>query len=110
MDAGPLLPRVVTAERLQAFVDDYLRVVVRTRPWTRRQEGEMLAAFVEWVAADPDRLSLDAPACGAALAARCAEELGLSPDLGERLTVAVRSFAAWAEAEEGLAGPRAPDE
>ncbi|MEW5925989.1 MAG: hypothetical protein AB1941_00745 [Gemmatimonadota bacterium] len=100
---------MVTAERLHARVDDYLRVIVRTRPWTRRAEEEALAALAEWAAGDPARLELRAPGAPDAVAARCAAELRLAPEQQERMTAALRSFAAWAEAEEGLAAPRAPD-
>jgi hypothetical protein len=93
---------------MHALADDYLRVIARTRPWTRRAEAEALAAFAEWAAGDPERLRLESPDGAAALAARCAAELGLAPELRERMATALRGFAAWAAAEAGLAGTPSP--
>lgn len=98
----------MSAGRLHALADDYLRLIARTRPWTRRAEEEALSAFTEWAAGDPERLRPASREDPAALAARCAEGLRLAPELRARMATALRGFAAWAEAEEGLAGTPSP--
>lgn len=38
---------------IDAAIDDYLHTIVRTRPWTKKREGELLEAFSDWLYAQP---------------------------------------------------------
>lgn len=91
----------MTAGRLSALVDDYLRVVTRTRPWTRRLEEAVLTDFAKWAAGDPDHLRREPAAGWYTLASRYADGPELPAELRERRAEVLRGFAAWAEAEVG---------
>lgn len=39
----------MNVDELEALVDDYLRLVSRTRPWSRTPHAEALEAFLLWV-------------------------------------------------------------
>ena len=37
-----------------AAVDEYLHAIVRTRPWTKKREAELLTLLSDWLYAQPD--------------------------------------------------------
>lgn len=88
----------MTVESVEALVDEYLRVIVRTRPWTRRREEASLGLLVGW--ADPlaGVSAADGEAIDHALLDRCETELGLDPTAREGLRVAVGNLNRWARA------------
>lgn len=38
---------------IDVAIDDYLHTIVRTRPWTKKREEELLEAFSDWLYAQP---------------------------------------------------------
>lgn len=90
-------------EMLDAWIDEYLRVVVRTRPWTKRREQEALTQFAEWMrieGGDPRTMvGMD----WNHLVHRCGAGRELDADARNRLRCAVRNFTLWASAEGHLA-------
>jgi hypothetical protein len=38
---------------LDVAIDDYLHTIVRTRPWTKKREEELLESFSAWFYAQP---------------------------------------------------------
>lgn len=34
---------------IEAAIDDYLHTIVRTRPWTKAREEELLTSFSDWL-------------------------------------------------------------
>lgn len=87
---------MVTVESIDALVDEYLRVIVRTRPWTRRREEESLSLLVAWAASKSGGREADTESGENALVDRCGTDLGLDPAERERLRLAVRNLNRWA--------------
>ena len=81
---------------LDAAIDDYLHLIVRTRPWTKKREAELLDAWSEWLNArtqEPIHLTPDARR----LAAMYADETRLAPGRRSDLAEAVDRLCRWAE-------------
>lgn len=38
---------------IEVAIDDYLHVIVRTRPWTKKHEEAVLEEFTDWLYAQP---------------------------------------------------------
>ncbi len=38
---------------IDVAIDDYLHTIVRTRPWTKKREEELLEGFSAWLQAQP---------------------------------------------------------
>jgi hypothetical protein len=38
---------------IEVAIDDYLHVIVRTRPWTKKREEAVLEEFTDWLYAQP---------------------------------------------------------
>jgi site-specific recombinase XerD len=46
---------------IDAAIDEYLHTIVRTRPWTKKREEELLEGFTGWLFDQPQReITLDA--------------------------------------------------
>lgn len=39
--------------KIDMAIDDYLHTIVRTRPWTKAREEELLVAFSDWLYEQP---------------------------------------------------------
>jgi len=39
---------------LDAAIDDYLHTIIRSRPWAKKREEELLGGFSEWLYAQPN--------------------------------------------------------
>jgi hypothetical protein len=90
---------------LEGWIDEYLRVIVRTRPWTKRREEEALGTFSKWMQSHARERDADLAVRGVALAERCADDLSLDREGRERLRSAVRGLTMWVRAEAtSLAG------
>lgn len=85
------------APTLDAAIDDYLHLIVRTRPWTKAREEELLDAFCDWAYARPGPAPTLA-AASPALAARHAADAGYTPGTAAELAAALGRLAAWAVA------------
>lgn len=82
--------------RFDVALDDYLHQIVRTRPWTKKREEELLTAFAEWLAGQPD-LQSDLASITPALVQRYIATEGLdAPTCGE-FDTALHNFRLWAD-------------
>lgn len=79
---------------LAEAIDDYLHLIVRVRPWTKRREEEALLGFAGWLGGEAAVTSVTP-----ALVARYAEEAGLDPDRRSVLRTAVHNLHQWVRAE-----------
>jgi len=81
--------------RFDVALDDYLHQIVRTRPWVKKREEQLLTGFGEWLVAQPE---LDA--CLASitplLARRYAVDDGLDAPAYDELEIALQNFCGWA--------------
>ena len=93
-------------EPLDAWIDEYLRVIVRTHPWMKRREEEALTRFAEWARVQDGEVAGRLGAAGDRLVQRCAAELELDVEARAQLQSSVRNLARWAVAE-GHLGARA---
>ncbi|MDQ3389338.1 MAG: hypothetical protein M3483_07540 [Gemmatimonadota bacterium] len=87
-------------DALDVLIDDYLRVIVRTRPWTRRREEEALTTLLSWVNAQPG--SVKTLLVTEDVVAQCADDLDLGHEARENLQLAARNLMAWARGEGKL--------
>jgi hypothetical protein len=81
---------------LAAVIDDYLHIIVRTRPWTKKREEELLLAFSDWFYAQPEP-SYTITSVTPATTARYAQELALSSAEHEELNAVLCTLFLWAE-------------
>ncbi|MDQ3522958.1 MAG: hypothetical protein M3434_11565 [Gemmatimonadota bacterium] len=98
-----ILSRLVTVRTptLEQAIDDYLHVVVRTRPWTRKREAEALTAFVAWFRGPPTSSGASLADLTPALARHSATERGLDAGELEQLLTALQNLLAWGAALRG---------
>ncbi len=84
-------------------IDDYLRLIVRTRPWTKQREEELLVPFGDWVYEQPD-LALELETITPALVQRYGADVKLP--IGERddLERTLGKFWLWAESRGHVRG------
>lgn len=82
------------APTLDAAIDDYLHLIVRTRPWTKAREEELLDAFCDWAYARGPAPTL--AAVTPSLAARHAADAGYPPAAAAELVAALGKLSAWA--------------
>lgn len=80
---------------LDVAIDDYLHTIVRSQPWIKKQEEEILLAFSEWLY--DQQLSRELDDVGPELTARYAAAASLSPADHEALNRALQHVFAWAE-------------
>ncbi len=80
---------------LDAAVDDYLHLIVRTRPWTKAREEALLLGLVEWLYAQPDQ-DIQLAAATPALAERYATAQQLDPAARSALFETLTKLWSWA--------------
>ncbi len=80
-------------------LDDYLHLIVRTRPWTKKREEQWLRTFGEWL---EQRWGTNATLTweSLSLVAPCAAEQGLQAGEREEMEVAVGNLCLWATRAE----------
>ncbi len=81
---------------LEAAIDDYLHTIVRTRPWTKVREEELLTPFSDWLYEQPDRavqLALITPA----VVRQYMETTGLGDSEQDDLQTTLGKLLLWAE-------------
>jgi hypothetical protein len=81
---------------LDAAIDDYLHAIVRTRPWTKQREEEVLASFSDWLYAQPD-LSVQLTSVTPLLVRQYSELVGLDDTEQDDLQTAVTRLFVWAD-------------
>lgn len=81
---------------LETALDDYLHVIVRTSPWIKRREDELLTGLVEWLYAQPDA-RVDLASVTPAIVANYAAATSLPAGDQEELSVALSHVFMWAE-------------
>lgn len=88
---------------LPGLLDDWLRTVTRTRPWTAGEEEDRLTPFLRWAEAEGGVEGTDAAALArgleAALPAWIAR-MGMEGPEAEAFQGAVGTFLRWAEGAE----------
>jgi hypothetical protein len=79
---------------LDAAIEEYLHLIMRTRPWTKPQEEEVLTAFRDWVHQQPCSGSL--ASIGPAFALSYAKDKRLSTDKRDELLMVLHNLCLWA--------------
>lgn len=84
-----------------AALDDYLHLIVRTRPWTKKREEQWLRIFGQWL---EQRWGTDAALTweSLSLVASCAADRGLQVREREEMESAVGNLCLWATRAEML--------
>jgi hypothetical protein len=86
---------------LEAAIDDYLHTIVRSQPWLKKQEEELLMAFNDWLYEQPG-MSHELGAISPTTSARYAEAVGLSASEYEALHTALHHLFSWAEYQHAV--------
>ncbi len=81
---------------LDTAIDDYMHVIARTRPWTKKREEALLTPFVEWLYEQPDE-PVELKAIGPAVLARYVAATGLDNEEHDDLAHTLRHVYMWAE-------------
>lgn len=84
-------------------IDDYLHLIVRTRPWTKKREEELLTEFEEWLYEQHSR-RVETAEVTPELAAQYASAINLSIAEREELLSVLRVFGLWAAQQQIIAG------
>jgi hypothetical protein len=80
------------APTIAEAIDEYLHVIVRTRPWTRKSEEVALSGFADWLGGQATLTSVSP-----ALASRYVQEAKLTPDRAETVLDAVNRLLSWVQ-------------
>lgn len=78
-----------------AAIEDYLHLIVRTRPWTKKREEALLTEFEDWLYEQHMR-RFHVADLGPELAAQYAAALNLSQAERDELLNVLRIFSLWA--------------
>ena len=84
-------------------IDDYLRLIVRTRPWTKAHEEELLEPFGTWLYEQPDAMP-ELDAVTPALVLRYSQSVRLSTSQRDDLDRTLYKFFLWAESRGHVRG------
>ncbi len=79
---------------IDVAIDDYLHTIVRTRPWTKKREEELLAGFSEWLYTLPAPPS-NMTEIGPALVDQYAAAVPLSKDEHTELLGTLNNLYMW---------------
>ena len=79
-----------------AAVDDYLHTIVRTRPWTKAREEQVLTSFTEWLSEQPDH-SLELVSVTPEVVQHYSETNGLGESEQSDLEATLGKLLLWAE-------------
>lgn len=90
---------MVRMPTLEEIIDDYLHVIVRTRPWTKKREAEALTTFAAWLRGRWSNSGNWLACLTPALARHSATERGLDARERDNLLAALDNLLAWARAE-----------
>lgn len=82
-------------------LDDYLHTIVRTRPWVKAREEDLLATFGEWLATQP-RISDSLTSITPALVESYVAADRLQPSEYDELAEALYNLCSWAQHHELL--------
>jgi len=81
--------------RFDVALDDYLHQIVRTRPWVKKREEQLLTGFGEWLVAQPD-LDAGLASITPLLVRRYAADEGIDGPTYTELEIALQNFCGWA--------------
>lgn len=81
---------------LEAIIDDYLHVIVRTRPWTKKREEVLLLAFCDWFYEQPGSIHV-ITAVSPTTTEQYAQAVGLESAEHDELNAAFYTLFLWAE-------------
>jgi hypothetical protein len=81
---------------LETAVDDYMHIIVRTRPWTKKWEEELLTPFVEWLYQQP-KARVELSAITPAVVERYVTAMELNSEQHDDLAHVLRLVFMWAE-------------
>ena len=90
---------------IDAAIDDYLHLIIRTRPWTKAHEEAQLMGMVEWIYAQPAQ-DRGLAAADTELVDRYVAATELSAAESDELTATLARFNDWAAAAGLLPGDR----
>lgn len=76
-------------------IDDYLHLIVRTRPWTKKREEELLTEFDEWLY-EQHAHRFETAEITPELVAQYASAINLSMAERDELLGVLRVFSLWA--------------
>jgi hypothetical protein len=79
-----------------AAIDDYLHAIIRTRPWTKKREEELLTSLSDWLYAQPD-LSVQLASVTPPVVRRYCATTGLDDAEQDDLQVTLIRLRVWAE-------------
>lgn len=82
-----------------AAIDDYLHLIVRTRPWTKKREEELLCEFEEWLYEQHER-RFDLAEITPELATQYAATINLSMAERDELLRVLGTFCLWATQQQ----------
>lgn len=77
-------------------IDDYVHQIVRTRPWTKKREEELLEDFCDWLFSQPG-VDPHLNALTPAMSARYADAVDLHEADRDELATTLFNLMAWAE-------------
>ena len=81
---------------LDALIDNYLHAIVRTRPWTKKREEELLTSLSDWLYAQPG-LSVQLASVTSPVVRRYCAATGLDDAGLDDLQVTLIRLRLWAE-------------
>jgi hypothetical protein len=87
---------------LDVAIDEYLHTIVRSQPWIKKHEADLLLAFSEWLYAQP--LSRALTSIRPELTARYVAATSVSEADHEALNRALQHVFAWAEYQHEVPG------
>jgi len=80
---------------IEAAIDDYFHTIIRSRPWTKKREEEVLTAFSDWLYEQPDT-SFQASDVNVQLVQQYVNDCGLSFIEQQELLTALHNLYTWA--------------
>ena len=81
---------------IEAAIDDYLHTIVRTRPWTKAREEELLTSFSDWLYEQPE-LAIELASVTPEVVRHYSETRGLGESEQSELQTTLGKLLLWAE-------------
>jgi hypothetical protein len=89
--------------KFDAAIDEYLHAIVRTRPWTKQREEELLTALSDWLYTQPSQ-SVDLAAITPPVVRQYSDMRGLDDAEQDDLKTALTRLLVWADINGHLQG------
>jgi hypothetical protein len=81
---------------IEAAIDDYLHTIVRTRPWTKAREEDLLTSFSDWLYEQPGH-SVELASVTPEVVRHYSETRGLGESEQSELQATMGKLLIWAE-------------